>query len=411
MYGIALEGGGAKGSYQVGAWKAIAELGLEIGGVAGTSVGAINGALILQESLDEAIEIWSSVAPHQLFDIDHSLLDRLRKLEKLPGNMAHFINYFQAAIHDKGIDTTPLRKLLEQHINEEKIRKTKKDFGIVTISLTDRTPVEIFLEEIPEGELVDYILASSSLPIFQSHFIDGKRYLDGGFYNNLPINMLLSRGYKDIIAIMIGGLGVHKKVREKDVNIIVIEPKESLGAILEFSPARAQTNINLGYYDTLRAFKGYRGRRYYLENVPDEEYFASVLAQLPQAPTTVLLEKLNLSGGDVYLRSLYEKMIPILAKTLKIEKQGNFGDIVIALLERLALCQKVERFRIYSFTEFLDMIDPNATAPHPTNSKLVRLLKRTDLLPWSLREEIFNSFTKLLMHTIRKDQIPHYSGI
>ena len=119
MYGIALEGGGAKGSYQVGAWKAIAELGLEIGGVAGTSVGAINGALILQESLDEAIEIWSSVAPHQLFDIDHSLLDRLRKLEKLPGNMAHFINYFQAAIHDKGIDTTPLRKLLEQHINEE----------------------------------------------------------------------------------------------------------------------------------------------------------------------------------------------------------------------------------------------------------------------------------------------------
>ena len=113
----------------------------------------------------------------------------------------------------------------------------------------------------------------------------------------------------------------------------------------------------------------------------------------------------------MYLRSLYEKMIPILAKTLKIEKQGNFGDIVIALLERLALCQKVERFRIYSFTEFLDMIDPNATAPHPTNSKLVRLLKRTDLLPWSLREEIFNSFTKLLMHTIRKDQIPHYSGI
>ena len=48
MYGIVLEGGGAGGSYQVGAWQAIKELGLEFGGVAGTSVGALNGAMILQ---------------------------------------------------------------------------------------------------------------------------------------------------------------------------------------------------------------------------------------------------------------------------------------------------------------------------------------------------------------------------
>ncbi len=50
MYGLVLEGGGAKGSYQIGAYKALKELGIEIGGVAGTSVGAINSALIIQDN-------------------------------------------------------------------------------------------------------------------------------------------------------------------------------------------------------------------------------------------------------------------------------------------------------------------------------------------------------------------------
>ncbi len=45
MYGLVLEGGGAKGAYHIGAYKAILEEGIEIGGVAGTSVGALNGGL------------------------------------------------------------------------------------------------------------------------------------------------------------------------------------------------------------------------------------------------------------------------------------------------------------------------------------------------------------------------------
>lgn len=45
-YGLVLEGGGAKGAYQIGAWKALKEAGVKIKGIAGTSVGALNGALI-----------------------------------------------------------------------------------------------------------------------------------------------------------------------------------------------------------------------------------------------------------------------------------------------------------------------------------------------------------------------------
>ena len=45
-YGIVLDGGGARGAYQIGAWKALKEAGVKINAVAGTSVGALNGALI-----------------------------------------------------------------------------------------------------------------------------------------------------------------------------------------------------------------------------------------------------------------------------------------------------------------------------------------------------------------------------
>ncbi len=52
MTGLTLEGGGGKGAYQIGAWKAFRQKGIEFDGVTGTSVGALNGAMILQDDFD-----------------------------------------------------------------------------------------------------------------------------------------------------------------------------------------------------------------------------------------------------------------------------------------------------------------------------------------------------------------------
>ena len=57
-YGLVLEGGGAKGAYQIGAWKALREAGVRIRGVALTSVGALNGALICMGDLEHAEKLW-----------------------------------------------------------------------------------------------------------------------------------------------------------------------------------------------------------------------------------------------------------------------------------------------------------------------------------------------------------------
>ena len=57
-YGLVLEGGGAKGSFQIGAWRALREAGIKIKGVSGVSVGALNGALICMDDPEKAEDIW-----------------------------------------------------------------------------------------------------------------------------------------------------------------------------------------------------------------------------------------------------------------------------------------------------------------------------------------------------------------
>ena len=73
-YGLVLEGGGAKGAYQIGAWKALKEAGVKIKGVSGTSVGALNGALICMDDLERAENLWANISYSQIMNVDDELL-------------------------------------------------------------------------------------------------------------------------------------------------------------------------------------------------------------------------------------------------------------------------------------------------------------------------------------------------
>ena len=70
--GLVLSGGGGKGAYQIGAWRALMELGWDarITGVSGASVGALNAALIGCTDYAQAETLWKSITPLQFLDID-----------------------------------------------------------------------------------------------------------------------------------------------------------------------------------------------------------------------------------------------------------------------------------------------------------------------------------------------------
>ncbi len=100
-----------------------------------------------------------------------------------------------------------------ESIDEDKIRNSGKDFGIVTVSLSDLKPLEVYIEDIPQGgKLIEYLMASAYLPVFKREkIIDGKIYIDGALYNNLPANLLVDKGYKNLIIVRTNGLGNIKK--------------------------------------------------------------------------------------------------------------------------------------------------------------------------------------------------------
>ena len=76
-YAVALEGGGAKGAYEAGVWKALEEAGVKYNAVAGTSVGALNGAMMASRDLETALHLWENVKFSQVFDADDEQMKKI----------------------------------------------------------------------------------------------------------------------------------------------------------------------------------------------------------------------------------------------------------------------------------------------------------------------------------------------
>ena len=63
---IVLAGGGSRGAYQIGVWKALREMGIDYQLVTGTSVGALNGVLMVQQEYDKALAVWENISSQQV---------------------------------------------------------------------------------------------------------------------------------------------------------------------------------------------------------------------------------------------------------------------------------------------------------------------------------------------------------
>ena len=260
-YGLVLAGGGTKGAYQVGAWKALQELNIKIKGIAGASIGALNGALFLQNDYAMVSKMYETIK-----------INNVMKISGVDGNKNIFdlSNIFNLASNyrkQNGIDNTPLRKMIEKYIDMDKLYNSPIDFGLVTYSVKSRQPLQKFKNEIAKEEMVNYLLASSCFPIFKPQIINNEEYYDGGLYDSAPTNMLIDKGYKNIILVDIAGVGLSRKLStNKGIYLKIIRPSEDLGGTFDFNHTRIVNNIKLGYLDTMRAFNKLQGHIYYFKN-------------------------------------------------------------------------------------------------------------------------------------------------
>ena len=352
-YGIVLEGGGARGAYQIGVWKALREAGMKIKGVAGTSVGALNGALICMDDLGKAEEIWGNMTYSTVFNVDDSMIGKLKKFGVRSMKVTDAAAEFRRLFSDRGLDIAPLKKLLEETVDEERIRRSPRDFCAASFSVTDRKEEDFDVKAAPPGTIKDIMMASAYFPVFKQEKLGAKTYLDGGSVKNVPVDLLTDRGYKDIIVIRLYGIGVDRRRFmdiPEDVTVHEIAPRRNLGGILEFDSARTRKNMKLGYFDGLRFLYGLCGRKYYLDMPYSEAYyFGRIMSELDMfkewlRPYVKEHEFAKLTGYRVYT----EKIFPFLARKLRLQPEWDYRDLYGAVLEVLAKKMQMEVYEVYT---------------------------------------------------------------
>ena len=251
---IVLSGGGAKGAYEIGVWKALKKLKIKYDIVTGTSVGALNGAFMVQKDYMKAVKMWQNI------NFDMIFKDGFEGDINTFAGIKDLIAMYGKGILNGGMDVSKLEETINNYINVNKFYKSKIDYGLVTVNLSNLKPISLTKDNIKEDLLKDYLMASATcFPAFKLKKIDNKNYIDGGYYDNLPISLAVKMGATKIIAIDIGSKSRKAKKITTDVPITYIKPKNDIGSFLVFDSSLATRNIKLGFNDTMKEYGKYDG--------------------------------------------------------------------------------------------------------------------------------------------------------
>ena len=345
-YAIALEGGGAKGAYEVGVWQALEEAGIKYNAVSGTSVGALNGAMMVMRDLEGAVRAWKDIRLSNVIDLEGDQEENLHKVlngEVDLRDIQELIPQALDIICNRGLDVAPLRAWVHEVVDEKKIKESDVEFFVSTVSLTDKKGLEVKVNDLPEDEICDMLLASAYHPSFRLEKLGGKYYADGGFVDTLPLHVLVENGCKDIIAVRIPGHGIERRFRiPEDVNITLISTNSDLGGVLNFDAEQSRRDMLIGYLDAKRVLYGLYGEKYYIERTMSDR---EALRQL-----------IDRADEGANLRRLCERELPRVARRLNVFG-GDYYELFIAVLELEAETLGIENKRILKDTELLKLAE------------------------------------------------------
>ena len=249
---IVLSGGGAKGAYQIGVWKALRKLNINYDIVTGTSVGALNGVMMVQNDYKTALKFWQHITYEKIFEKD---------FYKVNKNI--YANYINEFVKKGGSNPINLEKTLNEVFDEKKFYSSPIDYGIVVYNFSKLKPELLTKNKLKKETIKDYIIASAACyPAFKMKQIKDEKYIDGGYFDNMPVNLAIDLGADKIIAVNLKALGIKRKVKNASKEIVEISPRNNVGSFLDFNESLAQKNINFGYNDTMKTFQKLRGNKY-----------------------------------------------------------------------------------------------------------------------------------------------------
>ncbi len=347
--GLVLGGGGARGAYQIGVWKALLEKNITIEIIAGTSVGSLNGALIVQGDYDQALTLWEKIETNKVLDITFKEVEAV----DFSAQVDQLRTFIRTSLQQRGISTEPLRQLLAAHLELSKIQ-TGCPLYVVTTKVPAFQEVIIAINDCSKEEIIDWLLASSAFfPMMAMSKIKDVFYVDGGYRNNLPVDVALQNPVTELIIVDVHGPGLDKNYRlPAGVAELVLSTPWSLGDLFLFQSDRSAENIELGYLETKRALGDLQGYRYFFYPHADFEMLTKDFLRYLQP-------KLTLDWKELYpeLQKFFKQAVPVELLSL-------------AFLEFFAYWVKVPPARVFTPSEFIRTILAHVELPNQLNTNL-----------------------------------------
>lgn len=307
--GLVLSGGGAKGAYQVGVLQALQELGVGVDMVAGTSIGALNGAVLAcapsyAEGVERLRELWLSLADESPLQanvpayvallaaaglaMNRPMAAALTQIVALQGKNDGALPGLQALdeLRDPALlSDKPLQRLFDEYVDLERLAHGPPLYVAVYESrgafldalrclaaqagVADTPPSRfVHVQSLPANERRNVLLASAAIPLlYKARRIEERRYSDGGqggwrkSHGNTPITPLLDAGCRQLIVTHLSDGSLWNR-NDFDATVIEIRPESRIvaedgvmagaRATLGFNRSNITRLINLGHEDTLR---------------------------------------------------------------------------------------------------------------------------------------------------------------
>ena len=254
---LVLGGGGSKGSYQVGAIKALKEFNVNFDYVAGTSIGALNGCLVVQNDYEYMYHLWDNIS---IKDIIIGDFDKDFAIENIISNIDEVKNIYIQLRKNK-VDISPFISLVNRSFDIKKFSNSKIKYEAIATALPRFSQASFNNNDMIKLGTECLLASSACFPAFPIAKIDNNHYIDGGYTDNLPITAILKYNPDNIYVIDIDYTVTHKSFK-KVSNVTYIHPKESIGSIFNFDREKIKKNIQLGYNDVYKYYGKYKGFKY-----------------------------------------------------------------------------------------------------------------------------------------------------
>ncbi|MFA7032339.1 MAG: patatin-like phospholipase family protein [Bacilli bacterium] len=338
---LVLSGGGALGAYEIGAIKALEEIGYRFDIVTGTSIGAINGAFVCSGMINEATKLWLDITANKVMKNGISISKKVVFNNRYGYSVKDFTTW--AGLYFKNglaVDISPFKNLVKEAVDIEKIKSSAIKFGIVTTKLPTFNRVNILVNDLSKDKIIPFLHASSACtPVFPIEVIDGVKYVDGFYNDNMPIDLAFEYGADEVIAIDVHffSLNHQHKAFLHYQNVTYISPLVSLGSMLDFEQESIRQNLKRGYRDVMKHYHKMKGFLFtFRGEFPCYGFFRRIIGEFPADADKIM----EIIFKDTYYHRMSDE------------------ELFIRTLELVALQNNIDDdMPIYTYDEFVKLIN------------------------------------------------------